>query len=242
MTKNNGVAHNVLDKLAKFEMGWSTKQGELVAKHNELAAQITAVEGVVKNIAAYTAAELGKFQGIVVGQIQQVGQALAGLDLNILALAEIQKEVFGQLTQIDAVLQRMHSTTKKIMVDSKISIDGQPVNPLTEQDIRDFKNALEFAQSDIEEIKDRAHTWFQELTTSAFKTVRDRLEKEAEEARAKAEEEQKAKEAAEKTAAETTSVEQECKDALLNEKTTIAAPTGGPGTDYPEGAEIFGGR
>jgi hypothetical protein len=236
------VAHQVLDRLAKFEAQWSGKQNELVKKHNELASQIVAIEQIVKQVAAFTASEMGKFQGTAASHISALARSVSGLDLNILALAEMLKEVIGQLTHVDAIFKRVHVATTNILANSHgaLSEDGN-IRELKPEDLETFKNVLELSEQDMAKVKTDAEEWYQNLIMTAFKTAQERIATQEREA---LEREAKEKAEADKVAAaaaESENVEAELKKAADAERTIVTQTSGGPGTAFPEGADIFGG-
>lgn len=213
--KSNGVGHQVLDRLAKFEALWSSKQAELVKKHNELAAQGAALEQIIKQVANFTASELGKYHGTISGHIATLGRTTSGLDLNVLALAEIVKELVGQLTQVDAIFRKAKDAGSNFTVD--------------------------LTDDEVAQVKVDAEAWYKDLMASAFKTARENIE--AQEAIAIAQEAE-ARAAAEKAATdqqESATVEKELKDASVSDRTSVAPTSGGPGSQFPEGADLFGG-
>lgn len=231
--KNGGVPHRVFDELAKFEAKWNGKQNELIKKHNEMGANMAAIEQMVKQMAGFMASEMGKFQGTVAQHIGTLGRTTSGLDLNVLALAEISKEVFGQLTQIDALLKKIHSATGKLIT-----------GPVTTEALEEFNKVLDLTEEEVKDVKADAEEWYKSILQSSFQAAQERImaaEKEAL-AQQKADEEA-AKAAAEKAeaATEKETVEAELKKAAEAEKTVVANVSGGPGAAFPEGADIFGG-
>jgi fructose-specific phosphotransferase system component IIB len=243
MTKNgsNGsLSHRTLDELAKFDTKWGGRFNELVTKHNDMAANLAAIETMVKDIAAYTAGELGKMQGEMKATYESVGRSLGGMDMNILALAEMAKEVFGQLTQVDTLFRQLHTAFSKFVANTHSDAEGR-VLELTPDDVASFNSALEIADVEVSRIKTEAEKWYQDVTASAFKTVREKLEKAEEE---RLTNEKRAKEEAEKVAAskaESDGIETELKGAQDIDNAISRTSSGGPGSDIPEGAEIFGG-
>jgi hypothetical protein len=212
--KGKGVAHKILDDMAKFEVRWTAKQEEIVAKHNDLVTHMAGLEAAIKSIGSAAGTEIAK---LVTGQElrdREFGGALSGLDLNILAMAEIVKEIFGQLSQIDTLFDRIFS---KADLGASLSED------------------------DRTGIKAKAEEWLKQVTISAFSTVQNRF---AAEAKARQEAEQAAKEEAEKAASakqEAERVEKELQQAEATDRSLVGTTTGGAGTSFPEGADIWGG-
>lgn len=253
------ISHRALDELVKFQTAVITDIGkfkteiitavnEIGNKQNDLAAHVMAVEGVAKNTAAFAASEMGKMGGSFQRHLNDLDVAVNAIDLNVLALAEVAKEVIGQLTQIDALMGRLHAATKTIFSHSHSGLNEKEpgfVHTLTPEDLEAFRTALVLADSDIQEIKSTAETWYGKLVASAFKTVRERTEAED---RARREKEaaaaKEAKEAAEKAAsnkAEVQAVADEMQKANAAELSVAVTTSGGSGAPFPEGAEIFGG-
>jgi hypothetical protein len=233
-SKTSGVAHRALDEIVKFKTAIITDIGqfktdvlnaikdivkavrEVQEKHNDLAAHISAVEGIAKNTSAFAASEIGKMGGSVQRHLNDLDRSTSAIDVNVLALAELAKELVGQITQIDVLLGRVHSA-----------------------------NALELTEEDVKNIKNDAEKWYSNLVASAFKTVRERLNAEDSDRKEKESlEAQKAKEAAEKLAAdqsEIKTIEEEIQKANSVDLSVASSASGGGGSTFPDGAEIFGG-
>lgn len=245
--KSNGkatsISHRALDELVKFQTSIVTDMGkfktdviksvqEIAEKHNEMATHLAAVETLARNAAAFTAGELGKMGGTVQQQLSIVGQATSAIDLNVLALAELTKEVVGQLTQIDAIFKKLGARLKFLLGN----------NPAVQIEI---DKAFDIPVEEISQIKAEAQKWYNEMVSFAFKTVQDRMAKEDQERREQeAAAAQAAKEAAEQQAAseaEAKVVEDELKKATLDDLSVAAHTSGGSGSPFPDGADIFGG-
>ncbi len=233
----SGVAHQVLDLVRKIEAQQNGKIAELVKKHNDLVASNAALEKMLQQVMGFTASEMGKHQGTITSHIGTLARSVDGLDLNVLALAELAKEMVGQLTQVDAIFKRFHET-----VGSLLSTH------MTNEETAKYNAALELSEEEIANVRTEASEWYKKLVMSSFKTVQERraaAEKEAAEAEAKAKEEAKAAaEAAEKAEQDKTEaavVNGELKAASEAERTVVANQSGGPGSAFPEGADIFGG-
>ena len=265
--KVTSISHRALDELVKFKTSIITDIGqfktdvlkgindivkavsEVQAKHNDLAAHIVAVEGIAKNTAAFSASEIGKIGGASQRHFNDLDRSVNAVDLNVLALAELAKEIIGQLTQIDVLFTRLHSATGILLAGSVAGLDDSLpsgcVKPITPDDVLEFRKALEISGVEVTEIKTNAEKWYGDLVASAFKTVRERME--AEDAARRAKEAalaQEAKEAAEKTAvneAEEAAVAAEIQKANADDLAIASSVSGGSGSQFPEGAEIFGG-
>jgi uncharacterized protein YdcH (DUF465 family) len=197
-TKRSPMSYPAMDAMVKLMTQVEAKQAELVNKHNELASAITAQEALTKNVVSAVVTELGKIGGTIEGHMQ----ALSGLDLNILASAEVLRELTYQLSVLKARVATLGSTS------------------------------VEF-----EMIKIESEELFGKMVSTAFSTVRERLELEA---RHRREEMEKA-EQAQRSAPESQTVEEELKNAQEADRNIVTNTTGGPGSDFPAGAEIFGG-
>lgn len=213
----NNVAHQVLDKLRQFEASWHAKQSELVKKHNELASQIVAIEALVKQIAGFAASEIGKFHGTMSKHIMTLGRTTQGLDLNVLALAEIMKEVVGQLTQVDAMFKKLRGP--------------EPIG----------QSPIDLTEEDILQVKLDAESWFKDLMASAFKTAREAIEEAEKESLEKEAKEQAESMEAALAQKEQATIEEELKNSARLERKITNTISGGPGSAFPEGADIFGG-
>lgn len=100
--------------------------------------------------------ELGKFAGGLItelnslkqnigSQLQINGQAIDSIDTNVLVLAEVLKEVFGQLTQIDEMLRLVDQKPENKTLDERIDADA---------------------------IRVQAESWFKDTVSSAFGKIR----------------------------------------------------------------------
>ena len=144
------------------------------------------------------------------------------------------REVVGQLTQIDVLFQKSHSASKQL-IDNPTSTEVQKI----------FADTLKVTEGELESIKYNAETWYKQLVSSAFETVKVKLERQRQEDR---QAEEAARKAAEETAQkasdieEAKSVEEELKNAESGDRIITASTSGGPGSDYPDGAEIWGGQ
>lgn len=247
--KSNGVAHQVMDLVRKIEAQQNGRIAEIAKRHNDLAAAITAMEQMLKQVAGFTASEMGKFQGETASRLGILARSVDGVDLNVLALAEMAKEMIGQLAQVDTVFKKVHDATRNLLSNQYggLSDDGT-VKAMTPEMIQEFKNVLELSEGEIANVRTEASEWYKRLVMSAFKTVQERraaAEKEAVEAEMKAKEEAKvaaeAVEKAEQDKQESTVMNEELKAASEAERTVVATKSGGPGSEFPEGADIFGG-
>lgn len=113
----------------------------------------------------------------------------------------------------------------------------QHIDELLKQD-----PVLATATVDLEAAKKQAETWYGEVTKAAFHRVQDMR---AEHQRQREAEDLRAKEAAEKAAEEKANQEETSKAAEIlrtAEAQTVHQTDGsGPGSEIPEGAEVFGG-
>lgn len=237
--KPTSISHRALDELVKLQTSIVTDIGafktevikaitEVSTKHNDLAAHLAAVEGVTNNVAQFAASEIGKLGGTMQQQMNIVGQATNAIDLNVLALAELMKEVIGQITQVDVIFKKLHQGVRRLATSNHL-------------DISTFSDVLDLADSEIAQVKADAEKWYQQMVASSFKAVRERLEKDdqerkAQEAAVAAEAEKKAAEVAEASV-----VEAELKKAAVDELSIARHTSGGSGSPFPDGAEIFGG-
>ncbi len=149
-------ADKMLGMLKEFAQRWEGVQKELVEKHNSMAAQLAAQEAMFKQLSQFSAMEFGKMQAKLNLWFESVDCALHHHDVTYIACAEILKEVFGQLTQVDLYFRR---------------ISGLDIS---------------FSDREIETVKKDATEWFNSVMVSAFKTANETVEMQrqaAEEAR-----------------------------------------------------------
>lgn len=255
--KNAGVSHRALDEavktkaaliadIGKFKMEVINAVKDIMEKHNAVAAQAAAHDQMIQNVVGFVAGKLGEANGGLEARFISIAKSIRGVDVNVLAIGEMLKELVGQLTQIDALISNLHKQTSNLLSSnwSALSEDGK-YKQLTEEDFVAYKKALELSADDVADIKSNAETWYKELLTSAFRSAQESMRDQERAADAAYEAEQKrAKEAAEKAAAaqrEQQALEDECKKAAADEQSLTAKTSGGQGSPYPEGAEIFGG-
>lgn len=157
----NGTRPNkqptIRELVIDFAKKWEKTQKELVDKHNDMAAQLAAQEQLLENLGKFTAKEFGETQAKLNLWFSSVEGALHHHDVSHLASAEILKEIFGQLTQIEHFLQKISGSI-----------------------------SLELSTEDLEQIKTKASEWFNSVIKSAFFTANnevDRQKREAEESR-----------------------------------------------------------
>lgn len=185
---------------------------ELIKKHNTMVEQIAEIQKTQQQIAKFAATEFGKMLAAQEAFRLRVNESIGHLDNNVLATAEMVKEVFGQLSQVDLLLGKLGTKTEV---------------------------GLTLTDEETAHVKTQAEEWYTSVMSASFAAVRERLLKEAEEHAAAA---QKAKEEAEKAEAdksEVERVEQELQRASTDDR--IPQFSGGEGADIPEGADVFGG-
>jgi hypothetical protein len=192
--------NELLGKLKEFADAWATKLAEMADRLDKLTVQISSEVGSI-----WTA-------------VQSLAKSAIAHDTSILAQDKINREVFGQLAQIDKLLNATTTEEQraKLLVPEELRADAQK--------------------------------WYHDIVASAFQQVAaDRAAKQAAEAEArqKQAEEEAAKQAA---AAAATAEQQDKKEAQTVETAlrqaetpTLTAKDGGEGqTAYPPGAEFFG--
>jgi len=193
-----------------------SKIKELIAKHNELAESIVGTEKRQQQIAIFSAQEFGKLMAQQQHVAAEFSKSIEHIDTNVLATAEVLKEIFGQLSQIDRFIKKLSNGAN-----------------------------LELTESEVEEVRKEGAQWFQDNVTAAFKRVRERSEEEERTRLEELEKAKKEAEIAAKTAVEekkeAEAAEKALQDAVIQERSVQAVGAGGPGADIPEGAEVFGG-
>ena len=213
------VKHNFeggIDKVLEIVNSQNDKIKELIAKHNAQATSLAETEKRQQQIALFSAQEFGKLMAQQQHIATEFSKSIEHIDLNVLATAEILKEIFGQLSQIDCFIKKVANGAN-----------------------------LDLSEAEVEVVKKEATEWFQNTVASAFKTVRERREAE-EKARLEELERAKkeAESAAQATAdakKEAEVAEKALLDAATQERSIQTVGAGGPGADIPEGADVFGG-
>lgn len=188
------------------------KVNQLATKLEEAVAVINKVSEDQGKLAKIMAMELGKMGAIHKISTDALQKQFAHLDLNVLATAEVLREVFGQLTQVDKYL-------------GVLCAKASPEENIT------------LTQS-FQELREQSDLWWQNVTARAFTVVQERLAEDD----AKLEAEKlKAKEAAEKAAKDKTEAEKVEAELRESEARNLATMNGGAGAEVPEGADVFGG-
>lgn len=114
---DDSVKH-LIDKVDRFGASWEAKHNEVIEKFNQMANSVELLKEMQQKIATFAAGEFGKLAAQQQMVVQQFGNSLEHLDMNVLATAEILREVFGQLSQVDDVLKRVSPDIE--MDDEKI--------------------------------------------------------------------------------------------------------------------------
>ncbi len=158
---------------------------------------------------------LAKMVGGQQAQLSILAASGEGIDRNVLAMAEMMKEVFGQLTMIDEMLKALEFTR-----------DNKPLEDLVDSDL----------------VKTTALAWYRDVLKSSFELVDKKL-KDHQEAQAAAEAE-KARAAAAPAELQV-SVDQQERESMEEELAgaspiALSAPTKVE-PHIPEGTQIFGG-
>lgn len=224
MSKNSKppktVAHKVLDEMHKFQVSVSQKLSEVVEKHNELAAKIAGLEAVCKNVMQFSASEIGKLQAHQQLVNQEIGISMSRMDMNVLALAEMTKDIFIKMQESEAQILNLRDA----LID----------NP--EDNFAAILNCMNLDDERYEQVKSCALSLRDAYMKAAFKKVQDEIE--AEDKKRSEDIEKAQKEAESKAEADTVEKELQRADALDK---GISLSVAGPGSSFPEGAEIFGG-
>ena len=143
--------------------------------------------------------------------VQSLAQASMAHDTGILSLDKVNLEVFGQLAQIDTILK----------------------NLATKEQLEEWVKP--------DEIREKAAQWYMHCTKMAFQQVQaERAEQQ------KQREEMLKKQREEKEAAEQAEAAKKADDVVVDavrqaESPQLVVHEGGPGSDLPEGAQVFGG-
>ncbi len=187
-------------------------------KLDEQSTQLASLRESINNVA--TKAD-EQFQMVAKACALQVGKltaqlganihSLDDLDTNFLASVKVVKELVGQIVMLGAQLRILDPNTPMALPSDK---------PLEER-------------VDGAKIVEEAKAWYIELINDALNTVKLEKEQHEKEQREKAEATARAHQAA-----------QDLIDAATTAraKGTLEKPTtAGPGSDHPEGAQIFGG-
>lgn len=196
-TYDESVAE-LIKKMQTFGETWGKRFADFEGKLQQLAM------GMAKQI------------GVMFANVQALAQASSAHDASILAIDKVNLEIFGQLAQIDTILQKLTTAEQR----------AEWLND--------------------EEIRTKSAAWYQHLTRLAFEKVmveREERTKAHQEAVKKLAEE-KAKAAEEKATAEMAKTEEgQVAAAVQQAEAPVVSPPegGGQGADIPEGAQVFGG-
>jgi hypothetical protein len=213
------VKHNFeggIEQILDIVKAQGEKVKELVTRHNAIVENVAEVEKRQQQIAMFSAQEFGKLMAQQQHIATEFSKSISHIDLNVLATAEILKEIFGQLSQVDRFIKKLANGAN-----------------------------IELTESEVEEVKKEGVEWFQDNVNTAFKLVRDRCEAEEQARLNELEKAKKEAEIAAKTTVgekkEAEDVEKALQEAVIQERCIQTVGAGGPGANIPEGAEIFGG-
>lgn len=195
-------------------------QGQVQKFANEWAEKHNTLNQHVEEIKRLSATEFGKLWG----NQQLFADSNEGMDRNVMALAELAKDVFLRLELSDRIV-------KKLAEKLNISLDD--IAP------------------DLEEVKAAATATYKEVVkeamSAAVETIRKNQEAMAEQRRLAQEEMAKAIEEQKKAEAEALAAAEEAKKAesalrgAEADDVSNIQQAGGAGVDVPEGAQVFGG-
>ncbi len=203
---------SIAGQTQKFINEWTEKfnsfVSEWVDKHNALNTQVV-------EVASNSAGEIGKMWAV----LQELVRSIDHLDVNVLALAQLNKSLYTRLYRYEELFKQIAEHIADGRVHAGLVTDG-------------FKQ--------VEEIEAKSKDMYEADMSAAFALVNERRRKEMEEkeaARKKAEEETKAAVAAKAEAELAEKALLEAESEKLSDATS-----GGQGAIIPEGAQVFGGE
>lgn len=186
MTKDD---RSLKDLLLGFAADWETRQKELVEKHNSMASQLAAMEHLIKQVANFSAAEIGKMMAKLNIYFQSVDGTLHHHDVNIIAMSEILKEIFGQITQIDLVFRK--AGMSPVLLDEDVeNIKKEATEWFQATTISAFQKADEIVQAQQKEAAEKREALEATLAAEKEKAAADKAEAERMEAEFQASEAQ----------------------------------------------------
>lgn len=209
--KGDGMSSEFKDLLVRRMSGLETKQAEIIAKHNELAAQIGSIEELFGKLTAAITGQFGNLEAYTQGNFDRIGRSLGGMDMNILSLAEVVKEVYGHMSQFSTLLTRTGADLK---------IEEEEMGTIKEAALQWYQNNVASAFRKVRKDMEEAD--------KAAQAEQEKAKKEAEEA-------SKAKTEAETIEQELRNAE------TVDRGISLTPVSGGGGAEFPPGAEIFGG-
>jgi lysyl-tRNA synthetase class I len=198
-------------RVKKIMMHRRPAPSKLEERMDDFEKRLGSVHELIKQVALKCAQEIGRLTAQLGVNIESIDV----VDTNLLATALVLKEVFGQLTQVDDMLKLLDSKPEGKSLDQRV---------------------------DETSVVERAQAWYSDIVNSSLTRVREE----------KAEHYRKQKEAAEealknKTEHLPTNVETEEKTRVENELKKAqsvdlsSSASAGPGSEHPEGAQVFGG-
>lgn len=172
------------------------------------------INKTLKDVSTFCAQAVGQNQA----QIMVMSESIDKLDTNVLCMADVLQEVFGQLTQIEHMLRVGIEESQVLVPDSQGKKLAERIDP--------------------EQIRAEAKEWFQRTVAHGFQTVAKKKTEENQRrqeaaARAKAEAEKKAAEANEAARVEAELKKAETPEIIAPAETPAAPPA-------EEGVEYFG--
>lgn len=177
------------DLLRDFAKDWEARQKELVEKHNSMASQLAAQEHLIKQVANFSAAEIGKMMAKLNLYFQSVDGALHHHDVNDLAMSELLKEIFGQLTQIDTVFRKANMSSELSDEDIE-NIKKEATEWFQATTASAFQKANETVQAQQKEAEEKRKAAEAALAAEKEKAAADKAEAERMEAEFQASEKQ----------------------------------------------------
>lgn len=184
---------SIAGQTQKFIHEWSEK-------HNQLAKLVDSVFRIATT-------EVGK----IWANEQRLVESLDHVDINVLAVAELNRDVYARFAKYDALLEKLREMAEL---------------PLPEGEAAD---AIELAGKGL----------YTEAIKAAFAAVLERRKQEDEEKKAAMEKAAADAKAAEE--AKTEAEKAEAALMAAEKEVVTDATAGGPGVDIPEGATVFGG-
>lgn len=138
-----GGIDEILDRLRQHADHYNKKLNEVVAAHNAISEHLTKIEAVQQNIARWVSTEFGKSLAEQKMFGNSVADAVTHVDNNVMALSEVVREVFGQLTQIDRFFKKVTGPD----------------------------NTPKLTDEEVEDVKAEATDWYRQVTETSFATV-----------------------------------------------------------------------
>lgn len=120
-----GGADLLMKREHAFEKAMQAKMTELVTKHNELGKIADGIEKQFQMLAKFCATEFGRITGQTQAVLNVLGESMDHMDLNVLALVEVNRYMFAELVKGNDWEEKLAEVTKQAFATCKARRDAE---------------------------------------------------------------------------------------------------------------------